>query len=145
MKATHLDHVELSNAVLLHAHRHGDAILLDQHGCASVGPTQCVCVCVCPEGKECKRVDAPLVRPCYPSSMFKQRGWESSLFTPERGENKRRVRKMHEECGDFPASSVTYKPKEELACLPEGLNLPGLKPTHPVCVSLLQIYYKVIH
>lgn len=52
---------------------------------------------------------------------------------------------MHEKCGDFPASSVTYKPKEELACLSEGLNLPGLKPTHPVCVSLLQIYYKVIH
>lgn len=29
---THLDHVELSDAVLLHAHRHGDPVLLDQHG-----------------------------------------------------------------------------------------------------------------
>lgn len=33
-KNTYLDHIELSNAVLLHAHRHGDTILFDQHGCA---------------------------------------------------------------------------------------------------------------
>lgn len=42
-----------------------------------------VCVCVCVEDKECTRVVAPLGRLRYPSSMFKQRGRESSLFTPE--------------------------------------------------------------
>lgn len=35
-RRTNLDHVELGNAVLLHAHGHGDAVLFDQHvGCGA--------------------------------------------------------------------------------------------------------------
>lgn len=28
----YLDHVELGDAILLHTHRHGDAVLLNKHG-----------------------------------------------------------------------------------------------------------------
>lgn len=31
MLLPHLDHIELGNAVLLHTHGHGDAILLNEH------------------------------------------------------------------------------------------------------------------
>lgn len=70
----HLDHVELCDAVLLHAHRHRDAVLLDQHGCLSIGsPSDPVRACVCVFGS------------LYPSSMFKQRGagGQSFVFSPE--------------------------------------------------------------
>lgn len=80
---THLDHVELSDAVLLHTHWHGDTILLDQHGCA--------CVWVCVGVKVFKWEDAPLSQLHYPSSMFKQGVWESLLFTPG-GEREREKR-----------------------------------------------------
>lgn len=59
----YLDHVELSDAVLLHAHGHGDSILLDQHVCAPVEPTLRVSVS---RGKRRGR-DAPLTPLCYPS------------------------------------------------------------------------------
>lgn len=31
MISPHLDHVELGDAVLLHTHGHGDAVLFDEH------------------------------------------------------------------------------------------------------------------
>lgn len=71
----YLDHVELSNAILLHAHGHGDAILLYQHGCCGLG--------VYPERWVWKRL---LRRLRYANSMFK--GRESLLSFPERGDTR---------------------------------------------------------
>lgn len=36
-RETHLDHVELGDAVLVHTHRHGYAVLFDEHGVGGGG------------------------------------------------------------------------------------------------------------
>lgn len=80
---SHLDHVELCDAVLLHAHWHWDAVLLDQHGCfwtrSFSDPVRVSVRCVCVSWGS-----VPLVQSLYPSSMFKQQwamGWP--VFLPE--------------------------------------------------------------
>lgn len=92
-----------------------------------------VCVCACLDGKEWKRTVAPLAWLRYPGSMFKRRGWESSLFLPRRGEKPRHSRKRSTGGCRFSASCITYKPQEELARLSQDQT--PYTNQHILCVS----------